>query len=262
MNLINQQRVIPELIKFAESDKHNVLISGTESSGKTYLAKLYAKYLDIADFKVIESKISSVKEAIDGCLHLSTPIVLCIENLDLGVNAVSYAILKFLEEPAENVYIVVTCRNIKGIPDTILSRCVSLTLNPMVESDLVSYARQTNAIQFAEIQKDMNLWKCAKSIGDVDRLLSLSSQQISYFRVLQSIFNSNEPVSNIIWKLQKFPDGTETPIEIAVRYIMYSIESVMVFSICHNCLMGLSNGKIGTHAVLAKLAFELKYLRE
>lgn len=262
MNLTNQQRVISKLIQFAESDKHNVLISGTESCGKTYLAKMYAKHLGIADFKVIESKMSSVKEAIDNCVHLNTPIVLCIENLDLGVNAVSYAIFKFLEEPAENVYIVVTCRNIKGIPDTILSRCVSLTLTPMVESDLVSYAKQTNAAQLAEIQKDMNLWKCAKSISDVDRLLSLSPQQISYFRVLQSVLNSNENVSNIIWKLQKFPDGTPTPIELVIRYIMYSIESVVVFSACHDCLMGLSDGKIGAHAVLAKFAFEIKYLKE
>ena len=139
MNLINQQRVIPELTRFAENKRHNLLISGIEWCGKTYLAKLYAKKLNIDDFQIVESKISSVKDAIENCIHINTPIVLCIENLDLGVNAVSYAILKFLEEPSDNVYIVVTCRNIKRIPDTILSRCVTIALSPMVESDLVVY---------------------------------------------------------------------------------------------------------------------------
>ncbi len=260
MNLINQQRVIPDLMKFAENKRHNVLISGCEGCGKTYLANLYSKKLGIDDFQIVESKMQSIKESIDNCLHLNTPIVLCIENLDLGVTAVSYAILKFLEEPAENVYIVVTCRNIKKIPNTILSRCVSLTLTNMAESDLISYAKQTNATQFAEIQKDINLWKCAKSISDVDILLNLNSQQIGYFKTLQSVVGSKDSVSNIIWKLQKFPDGTATPIELVICYLMYSTDSQMFLIACHNCLVALSDGKLGTHAVLAKFAFELKYM--
>ncbi|MCM1226163.1 MAG: AAA family ATPase [Clostridium sp.] len=259
MNLINQQKVIPELAKLAESRRHNVLISGTEGCGKTYLARLYAKQLGIEDFIIAESKVSSVKEAIDTCMNLHTPIVLCIENLDLGVNAVSYAILKFLEEPSENVYIVVTCRNVKGIPDTILSRCVSLTLSPMAKTDILLYAKEQNAVQFAQVYKDRVLWECVKSIGDADKVLGLTALQISYFKNLQSLLNGKSTVSDIIWKLQKFPDGTAAPIEITIRYLMYSIKSSVVFTACHKCLTALSNGKIGTHAILARFVFELKY---
>lgn len=259
MNLINQQKVLPELINFANNKQHNILISGAKGCGKTYIAKLYAKELNIEDFQIVESKMSSVKDAMENCMNINSPIVLCIENLDLGVNAVSYAILKFLEEPAENVYIIVTCRNIKKIPDTILSRCTTLTLGSMVESDLVLYAKDCNNIQFSHIYKDSILWKCVKSISDVDILINLDTFQINYFKKFSEILVSKDSVSNLIWKLQKFPDGTSTPIEIVIRYLMYSITSNKLFDACHECLMSLSYGKLGIHAVIAKFVFKIKY---
>lgn len=262
MDLKNQQMIYPELVKFAEHKRHNILISGVEGCGKTYLAKLYAKELKIEDFQIVESKMSAIKNAIENCMHINTPIVLCIENLDLGVNAVSYAVLKFLEEPSENVYIVVTCRNVKGVPDTILSRCVTLTLSQMAESDLVVYAKEENAVKFLQIYKDSIFWRCAKSVEDVDIMLGLNSNQIEYIKGLQGILTSTEPVYNVIWKLHKFPDGTLTPINIVIKYLMYSTSSNKIFKACHKCLMSLSYSQIGIHAVLAKFVFEVKYMED
>lgn len=259
MNLINQQTMLPKLVQLAKNKRHNILISGIKECGKTYMAKLYAKELNIEDFQIVESKMSSVKTAMENCLNINSPIVLCIENLDLGVNSVSYAILKFLEEPTENVYIIVTCRNIKKIPNTILSRCTTLTLSPIAESDLVLYAKDHNNIQFLQVYRDSILWKCVKSISDVDILINLNKYQIDYFKKFPEILSSKDPVSNMIYKLQKFPDGTSTPIEIVIRYLMYSITSNIVFDACHECLMSLSYGKLGIHAILAKFVFKIKY---
>lgn len=259
MILRNQQDVMSDIQKLAAKRQHNILISGSEGCGKTYLAKLFAKEIGIDDFQIVESKVASIKESIDNCIGSTNPLILCIENLDTGINAASYAMLKFLEEPSDNIYIVITCRNIKRVPDTILSRCVTVALSHMEESDLVAYAKERNPEQLSSVQKDEILWRCARSIGDVDTLLNLNFQQMGYFKTLLSMLNSKESVSNIIWKLQKFPDGTSTPIEIVIRYLMYSIESETLFVHCHECLMSLSNGRIGTHAVLAKFAFEIKY---
>lgn len=260
MMLKNQQEVMPDIQKLAAKRQHNILISGPEGCGKTYLAKLFAKEIGIEDFQIVESKVSSVKESIDSCVGVTNPLILCIENLDTGVSAVSYAMLKFLEEPSENIYIVITCRNVKRVPDTILSRCVTVSLSHMEESDLVAYAREKQPDRLSAIQKDEILWKCARSIGDVDKILEMTSTQIEYLHSLCGLFKSKDSVSGIIWKLQKYQDSTPTPIELVVRYLLYSNSDSRWFSACHRCLSALSDGRIGTHAVLAKLVFELKYL--
>lgn len=259
MNLINQQNAISELIRLSEKRKHNILITGAKHCGKTYLAKLYANKLGIEDFQIVESKMNAVKDAIDACIRLNTSVVLCIENLDLGVSGVAYAILKFLEEPNENVYIVVTCRNLKRIPDTILSRCVSINVAPMIDSDLISYAKNTNPEQFLKIQNIGVFWSCVKSMIDVDMLLSLTPLQLDYIRSLQGLIGTKETVNSIIWKLQKFQDGTATPIEFVIRFLMHSIASEKIFNACHSCLTDIADCRLGLHAVLAKFAFEIKY---
>lgn len=259
MILKNQQAIMADISMLAAKKQHNILISGTEECGKTYLAKLFTKELGIEDFQVIESKITSIKDTIDACIGSTTPLVLCIENLDTGVNAVSYAMLKFLEEPSENIYIVITCRNVRRIPDTIISRCVTVNLSHMDESDLISYAKENDPIKYAELRKDEILWKCVKSIKDVDLVLGMTAAQIGYIQALSGVFKSKESVSTIVWRLQKYQDGTQTPIELVVRYLLYINSDSRWFSACHRCLSALSECRIGTHAVLSKLAFELKY---
>lgn len=259
MKLKNQENIMPDLIQMAKSKKHNILISGIKGSGKSYLAKQYAKILNIPDFQLVEPKINVVREVMESCVGLNHPIVICIENLDLGVQGTSYAILKFLEEPSENVYIVITCRNIRQIPDTIVSRAVTMELAPMIKSDLTDYAREKNQSQFEIILQDKYLWQCVMSIDDIDILFELNQSQVEYIASWKALFHKNYSVSEIMWKLQKFPDSSSIPISILIRYIMYSGQSAIIFEICSHCLTTIENSKIASHVALAKLIFELRY---
>ena len=107
MELISQRAALEDLHRLADANKHSILIEGSEGCGKSYIAKQYATMLDIVDFQVVEPKVQCIKEAINSCYVIDNPIVLYIENLDTGVLAASYALLKFLEEPSSHVYIVI-----------------------------------------------------------------------------------------------------------------------------------------------------------
>lgn len=260
MQLINQKIGIAELERLAKDDKHSIVIEGIEGSGKSYLAKQYASMLNIPDFQVVEPKVQNIKDAINACYLIENPVVICIENLDTGVLAASYALLKFLEEPASHVYIVVTCRNLQHVPDTIISRSAVVSVSPPIESDLVSYASEKDSAQYLYLQ-DKSIWKCAKTFKDVETLLELDSTKIEYFNTLSELLTKQGSVSNIVWSLQKYPDNSSTPIQLVIRYIMYITNSSTIWRAGHDCLKELSLGRISTHAVLAKFAFELKYLK-
>lgn len=258
MQLMCQLEGCQELRILADANRHSILISGVDGCGKTYMARQYAHMLGIHDFQLIEPKVQNIKDTISDCYRITTPIVISIENLDMGMLSASYALLKFLEEPLSNVYIVVTCRNIKHIPDTIISRSNVITLAPPTSDDLVSYAKEIDSRQFDMI-KNMDIWGCARTFNDVDYILKLNSAQLNYFQSLPSILNSKESISSISWKLQKYPDGTATPIDLVIRYIMNTSSSEYIWKMGHECLQDMAMGRISTYAILAKFLLECKY---
>ena len=259
MDMLNQTEAIDVLSKYADHDSHAILISGPEGCGKSYLAKQYAKMKNISNFQIVSPKMDIVREAMAACYRMSTDILVCIENLDMGVIGVAYAILKFLEEPKSNVYIVITCRNIRQVPDTILSRCVTASLSSMLPSDLKQYAEAKlhTDTSLQVVMDNDTLWRCVTSTADIEVLANLDAEKISYITTLCGAISLDTSVSAIVWKLQNFPDKTPTPINIVVRYLMYTNTSWTKRCLC--CLNDLACGRLGTHAVLSKLVLELKY---
>ena len=257
MDLINQRLAIADLHKLAEQKKQAIILCGDHGVGKTYLAKEYSKMLNIPDFIVVEPKVNEVKSAIDSAIILENSIVLCIENLDLGVPAVSYALLKFLEEPKSNVFLVITCRNSVQIPDTIISRGILLNIPAMASSDIDSYAKTKDSPQIQMIREDKTLWRCIRNFNELDTLADLPDKNISYFKDLTGSISAKNSVSGIVWKLQKFPDNTPIPTEIMLRYLMYSNSSWQLC--CLSALNDLSLNRLSAHAIISKLVFELKY---
>lgn len=258
MKLVNQQCALSEFQSLAESDRHSILIEGIEGCGKTYLAKKYSELINCDDFQVVEPKVQSIKDAITTCYQIDTKVVICIENLDSGVLAASYALLKFLEEPANHVYIVVTCRNIQHVPDTIVSRSAVVTVPSPKPCDLVSYAQLVDNAQYSYLQ-NKPIWQCAKTFKDVDTILTLTPQKVDYYNNLNNSLKKSDSIYNMMWALQKYPDGSSTPLELVIRYIMYTTSSNVVWSAGHECLKELIDGRIANHAVLAKFLFEFKY---
>lgn len=254
-----QKAPLAQLELYASSHRHSILIEGPPGCGKTYMALQYAKMLGVADFHIVDPTVQAIRDAIDECYKVDTDVVLCIENLDKGVASASYTILKFLEEPTSNIYIVVTCRNMNRVPDTIISRSVSVNAAPPIDTDIDTYAKSKDAKKFDEISGSL-LWRCVRTFGDADIVMHLNSAQLEYFQSLQSLAKFRDPVSQTSWALQHYSDNSETPIELVIRYLMEICDSATVKSAGISCLSDISAGRVAAHAAVARFVLDCKYL--
>lgn len=258
MNLTFQKNSIEELKQLAQHDRHSLLIEGSSGCGKSYLARKYARLLNIQDIAFIQPTVQSIRDALSASYDLTNPTVFCIENLDLGVVGASYTLLKFLEEPTSNVYIVVTCRNRFQVPDTIISRSACISIPQPILSDVNAYAKHTDEAKYNTL-RSMNVWKGVRGLTDVDYVYKLKNEHIDYYRDLKSIFNMKDSIANLSWKLGHYQDNTETNITFVLNYLMSISKDPHTKKHIIQCVRELETSRIASHAVLAKFLFDCKY---
>lgn len=258
MELRFQKSPMKELKQLAESDRHSLLIEGPIGCGKSYLARQYAKMLNISDIAFVQPNVQSIREALDRSTELTSPIVFCIENLDLGVLAASYTLLLFLEEPTSNVYIVVTCRNRYNIPETIISRSTCVSVGQPILSDVDEYAKITDYEKYKSM-KSLPVWKGVRSLIDVDYVYKMKPEYLDYYKKFKSEFKLNDCVSNLSWKLGHYPDRSETDIRFVLNYMMSVFTDKRIQKYIVQCVRELDICRIAPHATLAKFLFNCKY---
>lgn len=258
MELRFQTDALEELRRLAASDRHSILIEGPIGCGKSFIAKQYTSMINVLDFSSVQPTVSAIREALEASYDLTSPVVFCIENLDSGVPAASYTLLKFLEEPSSNVYLIVTCRNRFKVPDTIISRSTCITMSAPIESDLSIYAEAKDAIKYNQLFKH-SIWSAVRSLNDVETVFRLSKEQLSYYTQLRQLLDFKDSVSNIIWQLGHYPDNSETNLEFVFNYLIATCKLDNVKRNAIECMKDISTSRIASHAVLAKFVLECKY---
>jgi hypothetical protein len=100
---------------------HAYLIVGEEPTEE--ITKLVKKL----DAKLIEFSVNKIEEVRElnsfTGLSVSSPQAIVIKNIEDSTTEALNALLKNLEEPAENVFYILTCQNLGQILPTIISRC-------------------------------------------------------------------------------------------------------------------------------------------
>ena len=115
-----------------ETIPHAMLFSGTRGTGKTTLARLFAKALGVADVDLYEidaasnrgiDDIRELREAVHTVPYESPYKVYIIDEVHMLTKEAFNALLKTLEEPPAHVLFILATTEEEKLLDTILSRC-------------------------------------------------------------------------------------------------------------------------------------------
>lgn len=111
---------------------HAILFSGTRGTGKTTLARIFAKAIGTAELDLYEIDAASnrgiddvreLKEAVHTLPYESKQKVYIIDEVHMLTKEAFNALLKTLEEPPEHVVFILATTEEEKLLDTILSRC-------------------------------------------------------------------------------------------------------------------------------------------
>ena len=103
-----------------------------------FLLNIFEVNTDASKLLVIEDVRNLIKEMFLTNINNEKKIII-IDNFDyLNLNSIN-ALLKNLEEPRNQIIIIIICHNIFKIPKTILSRCQTLKFNSLTENDFFNF---------------------------------------------------------------------------------------------------------------------------
>jgi DNA polymerase III subunit gamma/tau len=111
---------------------HAILFSGSRGTGKTTLARLFAKAIGVSDIDLYEIDAASnrgiddvreLREAVYALPYESDKKVYIIDEVHMLTKEAFNALLKTLEEPPEHVVFILATTEEEKLLDTILSRC-------------------------------------------------------------------------------------------------------------------------------------------
>ena len=116
---------------------HALLFAGTRGTGKTTLARLFAKAIGVSDVDLYEidaasnrgiDDIRELREAVHTSPYESPYKVYIIDEVHMLTKEAFNALLKTLEEPPAHVIFVLATTEVEKLLDTILSRCQVFTM--------------------------------------------------------------------------------------------------------------------------------------
>lgn len=134
------------------------IIVGQRGSGKRTLAKYIADELK-AQCVITDGKIDEVRQVIKLANSSHTKTVYVFADADKMSNNAENALLKLLEEPPNNAYIIVTVQAEEKLLPTIRSRGVIYHMQPYTPNEIIEYHGEANDIikQVCETPGDVDL---------------------------------------------------------------------------------------------------------
>lgn len=197
---------------------HAYLFSGIRGTGKTTLARLFAKALnchqltenfepcnqctactsiksgtclDVIEVDAASNRgiddIRSIQETLSYTTHGQSHLIYIIDEVHMLTKEAFNALLKVLEEPPTHVKFLFATTELHKVPSTILSRCQQFVLSPLKEEEIaekLSSILNTKKITYedaaliAVAQKSQGSMRDAESI--LDQLLCIHTKSLSF----------------------------------------------------------------------------------
>ena len=165
---------------------HAQLISGEDGIGKSILAEILGKlilngdlnrvYVDIINYRPSKASfgVDNVREIIDEVnkkpFEGDKKVIIIHQGNKLTIQAQN-ALLKTIEEPPTEVYIIILCESLELILDTIKSRCEIYKLTPLTKDELYKYIA-IKGYDYSEEEKASAIAFSEGIPGRIDRYFS------------------------------------------------------------------------------------------
>jgi hypothetical protein len=178
--------------------------------------------------------------------------------VDTGVSGVQQSLLKSIEDYAPNMYWVITCRNLKYVQDTILSRGMSYNMTVPTKSDIDDFA-QSKGENTLNAVRSTAMWKAVRSFSDVNFVTYLYNQDKSKFDYFNNLINLNykDNVSNLSYKIQHYPDKSKLPLDFLFKFLVANAPNDTIKYIAIQHLKDLE--RLNSYVVVNHFLFTVKY---
>jgi DNA polymerase III subunit gamma/tau len=159
-----QDHIISVLENEAKLGKinHAYLFSGSRGTGKTSVARIFAKTLGINSEDIYEidaasnrgiDEIRAIRDAVQTYPYSSKYKVYIVDEVHMLTKEAWNAFLKTLEEPPEHVIFIMATTEQHKLPDTVVSRCECFAFKKPTHQTLVEAILKVSKEEKYEIEK-------------------------------------------------------------------------------------------------------------
>ena len=237
---------------------HAQLISGEDGIGKSILAEILGKlilngdlnreYVDIINYKPSKASfgVDDVREIIDEVnkkpFEGDKKVISIHQGNKLTIQAQN-ALLKTIEEPPTEVYIIILCESLELILDTIKSRCEIYKLTPLTKDELYKYIA-IKGYDYSEEEKSSAIAFSEGIPGRIDRYFSDTELQELRDKIVDLLLQlTNNEIEAILEKEEQLVSYKQNKEEV-INVLSSFIRDILVNKEVYNENLIINRDKI------------------
>ena len=237
---------------------HAQLISGEDGIGKSILAEILGKlilngdlnreYVDIINYRPSKASfgVDDVREIIDEVnkkpFEGDKKVIIIHQGNKLTIQAQN-ALLKTIEEPPTEVYIIILCESLELILDTIKSRCEIYKLTPLTKDELYKYIA-IKGYDYSEEEKASAIAFSEGIPGRIDRYFSDTELQELRAKIVDLLLQlTNNEIEAILEKEEQLVSYKQNKEEV-INVLSSFIRDILVNKEVYNENLIINRDKI------------------